>query len=67
MLNLGKKAVLDLTIPFVKNHLPEKASSFITKATSNAIIHFERKISGQGAVRAGKGFSLLISNKDIYG
>ena len=26
---------------------------------------FERKISGKGAVRAGKGFSLFISNEDM--
>ena len=26
---------------------------------------FERKIIGEGAVRAGKGFTLLISNEDI--
>ena len=26
---------------------------------------FERKKSGQGAVRAGKGFNLLFSNKDM--
>ena len=32
---------------------------------SNAIKRFERKISGRGAVRAGKGFTLFISNEDI--
>ena len=26
---------------------------------------FERRISGKGAVRAGKGFTLFISNEDI--
>ena len=32
---------------------------------SNAINRFEKKISGRGAVRAGKGFTLFISNEDI--
>ena len=33
--------------------------------TSNAISKFERKISGKGAVRAGKGFNLFFSNKGM--
>ena len=33
--------------------------------TSNAINKFERKTSGKGAVRAGKGFALSISNEDM--
>ena len=35
------------------------------KATSSALDKFERKISGQRTVREGKGFSYLISNKDM--
>ena len=31
----------------------------------NAINKFERKISGKGAVRAGKGFTLFVSNEDM--
>ena len=31
----------------------------------NAINKFERKISGTGAVRVGKGFILFISNEDV--
>ena len=27
---------------------------------------FERKTSGQGVVKAGKGFTLFISNEDMY-
>ena len=37
----------------------------ITNLTSNAINKFERKISGKGAVRAGKAFILFISNEDM--
>ena len=33
--------------------------------TSNLINKFERKISGKGAVRAGKGFTLFILNEDM--
>ena len=36
-----------------------------TKATSSGLDKFERKISEKGAVRAGKGFNLLISNEDM--
>ena len=36
-----------------------------TKATLSALDKFERKISGRGAVRAGKVFALFISNEDI--
>ena len=31
----------------------------------NAINKFERKISGKGAVRAGKGFTLFISTENM--
>ena len=55
----------------VKNALPKLA----TKATLSALDKFERKIreqgviatSGAGAMRAGKGFTFFISNKDMDG
>ena len=37
----------------------------VSNLTSNAINKFERKISGKGGVRAGKGFTLFISNEDM--
>ena len=37
----------------------------ISNLTSNTINKFEWKISGKGAVRAGKGFTLFISNEDM--
>ena len=58
--NLGKKALIELAVPLAKNGL----SKLVTKATS-VLDKFERKISGKGAVRAGKGFTLFISNKDM--
>ena len=36
-----------------------------TKATSSMLDKFERKISGKGAVRAGKWFTPLISYENI--
>ena len=36
-----------------------------SNAALNAINKFERKISGTGAVRVGKGFILFISNEDV--
>ena len=47
--NLGKKALIELAVPLAKNGL----SKLVTKATS-VLDKFERKISGKGAVRAGK-------------
>ena len=37
----------------------------VTKATLSVLDKFERKISGQGAVRAGKGYNLFNSNEDM--
>ena len=59
--NLGKKALLDLVFPLAKDVLPKLAS----KANSSVLVKFERKISWRGAVRPGKGFFLLISNKGM--
>ena len=40
-------------------------SNIASNAASNAINNLERRISGKGAVRAGKGFTLFILNEDI--
>ena len=40
-------------------------SKLATKATSSVTDKFERKISRQGAVRAGERFTLFISNEDM--
>ena len=37
----------------------------MSNLTSNAIKTFDRKISGRGALRAEKGFTLFISNEDM--
>ena len=58
---LGKEALTKFAVPLTKDSLPELA----TKTTSSAIDKFERKISGRGAVRAGKGFTLFITNEDM--
>ena len=59
--NLGKKALTKIVIPLARDNLP----GLVSNLTSNAINKFERKISGKGAVRAGKGFTLFISNEDM--
>ena len=56
--NLGNKAQANIVIPLARDNLP----GLVSNLTSNAINKFERKISGKGAVRAGKGFALFISN-----
>ena len=59
--NLGKKALTKIAIPLARDNLP----GLVSNLTANAIIKFERKISGKGVVRAGKGFTLFVSNEDI--
>ena len=51
----------NIAIPLVKDSLPGLVSSL----TSNAINKFERKISEKVAVRAGKAFTLFISNEGM--
>ena len=58
---LGQKAVTNIAISLARDNLP----GLISNLASNKINRFERKIRGKGAVRAGKRFSLFISNKDM--
>ena len=61
--NLGKKALTNIAIPLVRDNLP----GLVRNLTSNTINKFERKTRGKGAVRAGEGFPLFISNEDTNG
>ena len=62
MCNSGKKPTKDLVVPLAKDVLPKS----VTKATLPILYKFKRKISGEGAVWAGTGFTLLIPNVDMY-
>ena len=53
--------LIDLSVPLAKDVLTKLA----TKATSSILDKFERNIIRQGLVRAGKGFTLFISNEDM--
>ena len=59
--NLGTKVITDLAIPLARNNLP----GLVSNLASNAINKFERKINGKGAVRAGKEFTLFVSNEEM--
>ena len=59
--NLGKNVLANIAIFLAKDNLPVLVSNL----TSNKINKPERKISEKGAVKAGKGFTLFISNKDM--
>ena len=59
--NLEKKPLINIAIPFTRDNLPALKSNL----TLNGINKFERIISGKGAVREGKGFTLFILNKDM--
>ena len=56
-----KKTLTKIAIPLARDNLP----GLVSYLTSNVINKFERKISGKGAVRPGKGFTLFISDKDM--
>ena len=53
--------MLEFAAPLAKDGLPKLA----TKATSSVLDRFERKTTGQGTVRAGREFTLLLLNEDI--
>ena len=59
--NLGRKVLTNVGIPLARDNLP----GLVINLTSSAINKFDRKISGKGAVRAGKGFTLFTSNEDV--
>ena len=59
--NSGNKALANIAIPLARDNLP----GLVSNLTANAINKFERKISGKGVVRAGKGFTLFILNEDM--
>ena len=59
--NLEKKALTNIAIPLARDNLP----GLVCNLALNAINKFERKISGKGAMRAGKGFTSFISNEDV--
>ena len=50
--------MLDITVPLAKDVWPKLA----TKATSSMLDKFERRMSGKGALGAGKDFTLFILN-----
>ena len=54
--NSGKKALTNMAIHLAGGNLP----GLVGNLTLNAINKLDRKISGRGAVRAGKGFTLFI-------
>ena len=57
--NKSKNVISDLAIPLARDNL----RGLVSNLASNSINKFQRKISGKGAVRAVKGFSLFISNE----
>ena len=61
--NLGKDSQTNVAIPLARDNL----LGLVSNLTSNAVNKFERKLSGTGAVTAGKGFTLIILNEDMNG
>ena len=60
--SLGKKALIDIAIPLARDNL----SGLLRNLTSMAINRLYRKISGKGAVRAGKRFIYFEWNYEWY-
>ena len=59
--NLSKKALANVAMPLARDNL----LGLVSNLTSNVFNKFETKISGKGAVRAGKRFNLFILNEDM--
>ena len=59
--NLGKRSLTNGAIFLARYNLP----GLVSNVASNAINKFERRISGKGAVRAGKRFNLFILIEDM--
>ena len=59
--NLGKKVITDLAIPLARDDLP----GLVSNLAANAIHKLEKKTSGKGAVKGGKGSTLFNLNEDI--
>ena len=59
--NLGKKVMTNFAIPLTRDNLP----GLVSNLASDAINKCERIISGKGAIRAEKGFTLSIIHKII--
>ena len=57
--NFGKKALTNIAIPLARENLP----GLVSNLTSNAKKQFERKISGKGAFRAGKGYFIYLKER----
>ena len=59
--NLGKKAPANVAFALARDNLPR----LLRNLTSSAINKFDRKTSGKEVARAGKGFTLFISNEGM--
>ena len=60
--NLGKKSLTSIAITLARDNFSGLVSNL---TSSNAIKKFDRNVSGKGAVRTEKGFTLFISNADM--
>ena len=67
--NLGKttdkEIIKNLAIPLAKDVFPGLVSKIASIAALNEINKLERRINGKATARAGKGFTLFISNEDM--
>ena len=57
---------MNYAVPFAKDNLLGLVSKTGSNAASNATKKFERRTSGKGAIRAGKGFTLFFSNENVH-
>ena len=61
MIKFRKKTLTNIAITLAGDNLP----GLVSNLTSSAINTFDKKISGNGAVRAWKGFIVFILNEDM--
>ena len=56
---------MNYDVPFARDKLPGFVSNVVSNATLNTMNKFERRISGKGAIKAGKKFTLFVLNEEM--
>ena len=56
---------MNYDVPFARDKLPGFVSNVVSNASLNAMNKFESRISGKGAIKAGKKLTLFVLNEEM--
>ena len=56
---------MNYDVPFARDKLPGFVSNVVSNASPNAMNKFESRISGKGAIKAGKKLTLFVLNEEM--